>query len=273
MPNPELEHKWSVPPLHEPSILEEEGLPPDPQDDVSDTPTPVSPLLILSKSEGEVEGEAELKPGTDATVPIKSVKSLTMQFQEPEPSQQKVLVEPHTHRRHASDVHHKATSEHITQPIPHPRSASGGSKVSMISSTFEKSSVPSGPPPPTRPKPIIPPPLSPGSGGESSVFPLVAHGSGSLPSVSPLQRAVQQSQQIGQKPPVSGKKPIPPAAGKSIAKVKGGIKKKDSLKEKDRGSKPPPNPKPPTGFVASPAEIKAELQARAKRKKSDDPLK
>ena len=204
-----------------------------------------------------------------------TVKSLTKQFQEPEATGPKVLVEPHhSHRRQMSDqkpatsgdgsdtqVHPRSGSD--TQV--HPRSASGNSKVSMLSSTFESKAASAAPPPPLKPKPA---PLS-SSAMPGDVFPLMQHGT-SL-GVSPLQKAAHQSLQGG-KPAVASKKPAVAAAAKAAQKpaktsLKG--KKKDG-KEKEKGGKPAPNPKP--GFGASPAELQAELQARVKRKQSD-PLK
>ena len=237
--------------------------------------TSVSPPAVLVTNENAEEGATSPTEVTSPTVsvPAKKVRSLTMQFQEPEP-QPKVLVEPHTHRRHGSD-HFKTTSD---SKEPHPRSASGGNKVSMLSSTFESKAVSTGPPPPVRPKPTIShPPTSPAaSPAGSDVFPLVQHGSAGLPGVSPLQRAAHQGQHIAPKPAILGKKPLPPAVAKAGAKTKASsvrVKKKDSLKEKDKSSsKPAPNPKPPGGFAATPAEIQAELQARAKRRQSEDKL-
>lgn len=221
----------------------------------------------------ELKSPTEVTSPTTSTAtanfPVKSVQSLTKQFQDPEP-QQKVLVEPHSHRRMGSDV--KVPPDSKESYMPPPRSASSGNKVSMLSSTFEsKAAAPA--PPTIRPKP--PPPAHPAPtspAGQAavavgSVFPIMSH---NVPSASPLQKAVHQSQQsVGQKPLILRKKPTPavskPSKGKS-----GSIKKKDSLKEdkKDRGPKPPPNPKP--GFGASPAELKAELEARVRRKQSED---
>lgn len=236
------------------------------------------PSFSVSTENKEEEPVVEVKSPTEVTspttnFPVKSVRSLTKQFQEPEASstqqqQQRVLVEPHTHRRMGSDQ-----SKAIPDPKEAfvPRSASSGNKVSMLSSTFESKSAAQAPPP-VRPKPPLahPSPISPAGGvGEGGgVFPLMSH---STPSVSPLQIAAHQSQHTGPKPPILGKKP--PQAVARTAKVKTGsvkVKKKDSLKEdkKDKGAKPLPNPKP--GFVASPAEIQAELQARAKRRQSED---
>ncbi len=260
----------------QPVIPEEEGdeeKEPESAPGEEDSTSASPPAVLVTPENAEEDTTVEVKSPSELTspvtsVPAKKVRSLTMQFQEPEP-QPKVLVEPHTHRRHGSD-HFKVTSD-SKEPLP--RSASGGNKVSMLSSTFEsKASVPLGPPPPVRPKPTLPHPL-PTSPASSEVFPLVQHGSAGLSGVSPLQRAAHQGQH---KPAVLGKKPAPPAIAKAGAKVKSSsarVKKKDSLKEKDKASsKPAPNPKPAGGFAATPAEIQAEFQARAKRRQSEDKI-
>ena len=240
--------------------------------DVEPTP-PVAvetpPVTVETKEEPVMEIKSPVEvTSPKPNFPVKSVRSLTKQFQEPDSTQpqQRVLVEPHTHRRMGSD-HTKAIPDPKETFVP-PRSASGGTKVSMLSSTFETKPAP---PPPVRPKPplVHGTPTSPGGGdgGGGSVFPIMSH---ATPSVSPLQIAAHQSQHTGPKPPIAGKKPAQ-AVAKTV-KVKTGsvkVKKKDSLKEdkKERLAKPPPNPKP--GFVASPAEIQAELQARAKRRQNE----
>lgn len=271
----------------EPTITEEaeeemeEESPSEPLSEVVSEETPsadtetVSPTISVEKNqELETISKAEHEQVSKAAnFPVKSVRSLTMQFQEPEEPQQRVLVEPHTTHRRLSSEHYKSGPPDVKEGgPPHPRSSSGGSKVSMLSSTFENKT--SSAPPPIRPKPpvSIPSPSSPshGASSEPGMFPLVQHGS-SLPSVSPLQRAAHQSQHIGPKPAIPGKKPFPTA--KVTAKPKGSVKvkKKDSLKDsKDKGGKPPPNPKPAGGFAATPAEIQAELQARAAKRKQND---
>lgn len=236
------------------------------------------PAVMVTNEKTEKDNTVDMKSPSEPsppvmTVPATKVRSLTMQFQDPEPQQPKVLVEPHTHRRHGSD-NFKATAD-PKEPLP--RSASGGSKVSMLSSTFEsKANAPSGPPPPIRPKPTLTHsnPTSPAmtTPAGTEVFPLLQHGSAT--GVSPLQKAAHQGQHIAPKPAL-GKKPVPPAVAKVGGKAKSGsvrVKKKDSLKEKDKGSKPAPNPKPSGGFAATPAEIQAELQARAKRRQTEDKL-
>ena len=236
----------------------------------------IPPSLTVSNDEGKGESLPEIERNTEAeplraNFPVKSVRSLTKQFQEPEPSQPKVLVEPHTHRRHDSDVLHKVTPD-PSAPFP-PRSTSGGNKVSMLSSNFQNKVV-TGPPPPTRPKPPLshPPtsPVGPTSDAAAGVFPLHQHGGAGMPGASPLQRAALQSQH-GPKPTPPGKKP--PQAVKAPVKSKGAVKlkKKDSIKDKDKekekGSKPPPNPKPPAVFAATSKEIQAQLQAHAAKRK------
>jgi len=196
-----------------------------------------------------------------------TVKSLTKQFQDPDPAP-KVLVEPHhssQHKRQLSD--HKSSipgdAGELPGPVP-PRSASGSGKVSMLSSTFENKAATSAPPP-IKPKPGS---LSTAAPGE--VFPLVHN---TNLGVSPLQMAALQGQHPS-KPAVASKKPtVAAAATKASSKPsKSSVKskKKESSKEKEKG-KPAPNPKP--GFGANPVELQAELQARVKRKQSEDIMK
>jgi hypothetical protein len=250
----------------------------------SEEPVPASispPLVAVSNEPPEemVQSPTEVTtPTTKANFPVKSVQSLKMQFQDSEPppqqQQQKVLVEP-THRRMGSDQLQKmSTSDSRDTCISPPRSASGGSKISMLAENFNKkaaATAPTGHPPPIRPRP--PPtsthPAAPLSPAETPVFPLMQHpGASGGAGVSPLQRVAHESKHK----PALGKKPTqpvkPPPKGKAASK----LKKKDSLKEKDKGSKPVVSQKPP-GFAATPAEIQAQLQAaRAKRKQSDDKL-
>lgn len=239
-----------------------------------DDPGSPPPLTVTKDDEstGDVKSPTEVT-SPKANFPVKSVRSLTMQFQDPDPVQQqqqqqsRVLVEPHshTHRRHGSDNYKVTTSSSETKEV---RSPSAGSKVSMLSSTFENKVVPAGPPPPIRPKP---PPSAAHSAPASTTevgggaFPLMPHGTVGLTGVSPLQRVAHHSQHV-QKPAL-GKKPGSQAITKPPAKGKAGgkLKKKDSLK--DKSGKPAPNPKPTAGFVATPAEIQAELQARALKRK------
>lgn len=256
--------------------LKEESRDPD----VTTTTTSTTTTATATITE---EGEVPAEVVKTANFPVKSVKSLTKQFQDPSttstvlsPQHKTSLVES-THRRMGSDHNHITLDHKETLTTP-PRSASSGSKVSMISSTFENKPAPptTHPPPPTRPKPPAQTtPLSPGS-SEPVGFPLTQHGAAGA-GLSPLQLAMHQGQhqQLGQKPAIFGKKPAPPPqVGKVAGKGKGSIKvkKKDSIKKQEKPSKPPPNPKPATGFVA-PADIQKEFQARvAKRKQSEDKI-
>ena len=244
----------------QPTIEEEEEERPDttpePSDDKLETEPSTSPSAPQASTDNT---EEDLKTLTDVSTPstnfpVKSVRSLTKQFQEPEQVEQ-----PFTHRRHDSD--YKADAKDTSTCVSPPRSASGGSRVSMLSSNFAQkaAATTSGPPPPIRPRPLVHPvPTSPGGGAETGgVFPIMQH-PGSV-SVSPLQIAAHQSQHT--KPPILGKKPV--AQAKAPPKGKPSkVKKKDSLKEKDdKSSKPATTTK---GFVATPEEIQAQI-ARAKR--------
>lgn len=253
MPNPAEEASSKIGEPSQPTI-EEEVTPsttPELSDDIEPSSSPPVPLVSSDNT------EEELKPLSDGTTPptnfpVKSVRSLTKQFQ-PE-----LVEQPLTHRRHDSD--YKADPKETC--VSPPRSASGGSRVSMLSSNFAQkaAATTSGPPPPIRPKPALihPVPTSPGGGAEAGgVFPIMQH-PGSV-SVSPLQIAAHQSQHT--KPPILGKKPV--AQAKAPPKGKSSkVKKKDSLKEKDdKSSKQATTTK---GFVATPEEIQAQI-ARAKR--------
>lgn len=248
MPNPAEEASFKISEPSQPTIEEESpGTTPELSEEIEPSTSPPAPLVSTDNT------EEELKPLSDVTTPptnfpVKSVRSLTKQFQEPEQVEQ-----PLTHRRHDSD-HSKADS-----CVSPPRSASGGSRVSILSSNFAQkaAATTSGPPPPIRPRPALVHP-SPGGGAETGgVFPIMQH-PGSV-SVSPLQIAAHQSQHT--KPPILGKKPV--AQAKAPPKGKSSkVKKKDSLKEKeDKSSKPVTTTK---GFVATPEEIQAQI-ARAKR--------
>ena len=273
----------------EPVILEEDSDNPLTPEPVFENMSPVENASVSATTAltqphklnmGTDEAEAEViteigeeKVGKLSSAKSKgSVKSLTKQFQEPEVMAPKVLVEPiQSHRRQHSDHYKFPPPVDDLELMGTHRSCSSGNKVSMLSSTFETKTCPSSGPPPLKPKPS---PMS-SSVPSSDAFPLVFHGNPSVLAISPLQRAVHQSQQVGQKPAVTSKKPLAPvvkATGKSSTKAK--LKKKDSLslkeKEKEK-AKPVPTPKP--GFVASPAEIQAEFQARVKRKQSEDMTK
>lgn len=276
----------------QPSIMEEdegeaaeqEELPPhqDPLDvDKPEETEPSSPPPSLQvTNEQPEEATTLLKSPSDVTspstnFPVKSVRSLTKQFQEPEPPSQqpKVLVEPHTHRRHGSDQF-KVISEPPPGSVSPPRSASGGSRVGMLSSTFNKKvAIATAPPPPTRPKPpslVHVVPTSP----TAEVFPLRQHPTATgVPGVSPLQQAAHQSLH---KPAVLGKKPaaqaLKTAGNRKSGSIKGKKKDGGKDKEKNKSSKPVLTPKP-AAFVATPEEIQAQLQAaRAKRKHNEDKL-
>ena len=226
--------------------------------------------LAAVAKEIDPQSEAATAEDTVADLPPRgrvgsTVKSLTKQFQDPDPAP-KVLVEPHhstQHKRQLSDQKSSIPGDGGDLPGPaHPRSASGSSKVSMLSSTFENKAAATSAPPPTRPKPGAL------STAPAEVFPLVHN---TNLGVSPLQMAAMQGQHS--KPAIASKKPSVAAAAKPTTKstkstVKG--KKKESGKDKEKG-KPAPNPKP--GFGAKPMELQAELQARVKRKQSEDGLK
>ena len=201
-----------------------------------------------------------------------AVKSLTQQYEPPPPG--RVLVEPHhTHKRQQSDQLKKPQDGGEM----HPRSASSGSKVGMLSSAFEsKASSAAGPPPPIKPKPLGIPtsPITEQQQHAAMAFPLMSHGGG-YPSVSPLQRAAHMSQ--------AGKPAPPPPLGQQHKKQpsKGSIrgpKRDKSVKspEKSSGGKPslpakPPAPAKPS-YVPRPGmgglynkDLKEEMQARLKK--------
>lgn len=257
------------PPTPEP-VQEENLTSPVETSPVSTTATslPQPQELNLDKDEGEVEAIAteggEEKAREPSSAKSKgSVKSLTKQFQESEVTSPKILVEPfQSHRRQLSDHYKLPPPVDVPEPLGGaPRSASSGNKVSMLSTTFESKKAASSGPPPLKPRPAS-------SAPSSDVFPLMGHTSTGVLAVSPLQRAVHQSQHVLQKPVVSSRKPVAATVVKATGKSgKAKLKKKDSLREKEK-AKPVPTPKP--GFVASPAEIQAEFQARAKRKHGED---
>lgn len=185
-----------------------------------------------------------------------SVKTLTQQFQEPPPTQQRVLVEPHSthHRRQNSDT----TGWKSEQPELGTRSASGGSKVSMLSSTFEMRAVEgrSGPPPPLKPKPqmhspVAPDPTSPGA------FPIVSHST--IPSASPLQRAAMVGQ-MSQSPPSAAVKK-PPAPSKPRGSLK--VKRERSTKRDEKPPKPMKPPLPTQGFIPPPHSATPQARSQA----------
>ena len=233
------------------------------------SPPPQPHLLSLEREENT--GDTVPEGMSSSAKPKGSVKSLTKQFQEPDVTATKILVEPvqsSSHRRQLSDHYHKNAPGDAQEPLNVPsRSASIGNKVSFLSSAFQsKSPTSPAPPPPLKPRPTPTPLSSSAPGPTSDVFQPITYGA-AVPSISPLQRAAHQGQHLGQKPPISSRKISAGKGTKNVSK----LKKKDSVrdKERDKASKPPPTPKP--GFGASSAEIQAELQARAhKRKKSED---
>lgn len=214
--------------------------------------------------------DAKTQPGAKKPVRSGAVKSLTQQYEPPSP-QQRVLVEPHSHRRQQSDS--------LKKPVDvgdmHPRSASGGSKVGMLSSAFENKAA-AAPPPPIKPKPLNIPtsPITEQQQHAAMAFPLMSHPGGGYSGVSPLQRAAY----IGQ----SGK-PAPPPQPQTQHKKqtsKGSIrvpKRDKSLKspEKPAGkpslpAKPPAPAKP--SYVPPPGmgglhskDLKEEMAARLKK--------
>ena len=240
------------------------------------------------KMDGETKQEVKIddKPPESSDLlspkrtPVRgSVKSLSQQFQ-PEPqAQQRVLVEPHSthHRRQNSDM--TAARKADQSEPPSVRSASGGSKVSMLSSAFETKAAESrsGPPPPLKPKPHL---HSPAAADQSppSAFPLLSHSS--IPSASPLQRAAMVGQ-MSQSPPPSAavKKPPPPGKPKTSFKVK----REKSTKRDEKPPVKPMKPPPMQGFVPPPRSgnpqaktqaLHEELQAAAAaRRKASENLK
>ena len=224
-------------------------------------------------------GKEDTKPEAPKKRVGGAVKSLTQQYEAPPPG--RVLVEPHaTHKRQQSD--------HLKKPQEgggdmHPRSASSGSKVGMLSSAFESkasSAAASGPPPPIRPKPVTIP-TSPVTTEQQQhaamAFPLMSHPGQGYPGVSPLQRAAYSSQ--------AGRPAPPPPQGQQQHKKqpgKGGSirnpKRDKSVKspEKPSGGKPslpakPPAPAKPS-YIPPGAmgglynkDLKEEMAARLKK--------
>ncbi len=223
----------------------------------SSSPEPSKPPEDVSEPVKTAEApESPRKP--PVPVSVGAVKSLTQQFQD---TQQRVLVEPHYHhRRQGSDVPggvKKPPEENLN------RSASGGNKVSMLSSAFQHKPAP---PPPIRPKPHPHPhPVSPH--GEASAFPLVPHGQ--LPGASPLQKAALVSQVA---PP---RKPAPPPTMKpSAAKpAKTSFKvKRERSKKEDKRPSVPVKPTAPHPYAPVPADKTQELvkEMMARRKAQED---
>ena len=234
-----------------------------------------TPASVATSTPDKEDTKPEAKPELKKRVGG-AVKSLTQQYEAPPPG--RVLVEPHaTHKRQQSD--------HLKKPQEggdmHPRSASGGSKVGMLSSAFESkasSAAASGPPPPIRPKPVTIPtsPITEQQQQAAMAFPLMSHPSQGYPGVSPLQRAAYTSQ--------AGRPAPPPPQGQQQHKKqpsKGSIrnpKRDKSVKspEKSTGGKPslpakPPAPAKPS-YVPPPGmgglynkDLKEEMAARLKK--------
>lgn len=251
-------------------------------DTVEETPVSLEPVgeeakpheAAVQSEKDEDKQQQDVKTQPAARKPVRSgaVKSLTQQYEPPSP-QQRVLVEPHTHRRQQSD--------HLKKPTDggdmHPRSSSSGSKVGMLSSAFESKAAAA--PPPLRPKPMSIPssPITEQQQHAAMAFPLMSHPqSGSnYPGVSPLQRAAHISQ--------SGK-PAPPPQPQQLHKKqpsKGGSvrgpKRDRSFKSPDKPAGKPSLPaKPPApakpSYVPPPGkgglyskDLKEEMAARLKK--------
>ena len=221
------------------------------------------------KKEVKPPVKVEIKPPETTTetrtpkrqAPVRgSVKTLTQQFQEPPPTQQRVLVEPHSthHRRQNSDT----TGWKAEQPEPlSTRSASGGSKVSMLSSTFEMKAAEgrSGPPPPLKPKPQMhSSPVPPDPTSPSAAFPIVSHGT--IPSASPLQRAAMVGQMSQSSPSAAVKKP-PAAPNKPRGSLK--VKRERSTKRDEKPPKPVKPPLPAQGFIPPPHSATPQARSQA----------
>jgi len=221
------------------------------------------------KKEVKLPVKVEIKPPETTTetrtpkrqAPVRgSVKTLTQQFQEPPPTQQRVLVEPHSthHRRQNSDT----TGWKAEQPEPlSTRSASGGSKVSMLSSTFEMKAAEgrSGPPPPLKPKPQMhSSPVPPDPTSPSAAFPIVSHGT--IPSASPLQRAAMVGQMSQSSPSAAVKKP-PAAPNKPRGSLK--VKRERSTKRDEKPPKPVKPPLPAQGFIPPPHSATPQARSQA----------
>lgn len=204
-----------------------------------------------------------------------AVKSLTQQYEAPSPG--RVLVEPHhTHKRQQSD--------HLKKPQDsgdmHPRTASSGSKVGMLSSAFESKASSVAPPPLIKPKPMALPtsPITEQQQHAAMAFPLMSHPSQGHSGVSPLQRAAYSSQAGRPAPP-------PPQGSQQQHKKqpsKGSIrgpKRDKSVKSPEKStsgkpslpSKPPapakPSYVPPVGMGGGlfNKDLKEEMQARLKK--------
>ena len=260
------------PPHTEPAHPQSEGKPQEPIAVVA----PTAP--VAASTPGKEETKPEAKPEPKKRVGG-AVKSLTQQYEVPAPGPGRVLVEPHaTHKRQQSD--------HLKKPQEagdiHPRSASSGSKVGMLSSAFESkvsSASAPGPPPPIRPKPVTIPtsPITSEQQQQAAMaFPLMSHPGQGYPGVSPLQRAAYTSQRPAPPPPQGQQQhKKQPSKGGSIRNPK----RDKSIKspEKSAGGKPslpakPPAPAKPS-YVPPPGamgglynkDLKEEMAARLKK--------
>ena len=260
------------PPHTEPAHPQSEGKPQEPIAVVA----PTAPVAASTPGKEETKPEAKPEPKKRVSG---AVKSLTQQYEVPAPGPGRVLVEPHaTHKRQQSD--------HLKKPQEagdiHPRSASSGSKVGMLSSAFESkvsSASAPGPPPPIRPKPVTIP-TSPVTSEQQQqaamAFPLMSHPGQGYPGVSPLQRAAYTSQRPAPPPPQGQQQhKKQPSKGGSIRNPK----RDKSIKspEKSAGGKPslpakPPAPAKPS-YVPPPGamgglynkDLKEEMAARLKK--------
>ena len=235
--------------------------------------------LLETPEKDEAKPQQDGKTPSGARKPIRSgaVKSLTQQYEPPSP-QQRVLVEPHSHRRQQSDSLKRA----VDGGDMHPRSASGGSKVGMLSSAFESKAAATPQPPPIKPKPMNIPssPITEQQQHAAMAFPLISHPGSGYSGVSPLQRAAYMGQ--------SGKPaPPPPAQAQAQHKKPGskqgsmrGPKRDKSFKSPDKGTGKPSLPaKPPApakpSYVPPPGmgglhskDLKEEMAARLKKQQN-----
>jgi hypothetical protein len=260
------------PPRTEPAHPQAESKPQEPIAIVA----PTVPVAVSTPGKEDTKPEARPEPKKRAGG---AVKSLTQQYEVPVPG--RVLVEPKaTHKRQQSD--------HLKKPQEggdmHPRSASSGSKVGMISSAFESKASAPGPPPPIRPKPVAIPtsPITSEKQQAAMAFPLMSHPGQGYPGVSPLQRAAFTSQRPAPPPPQGQQQhKKQPNKGGSIRNPK----RDKSVKspEKPAGGKPslpakPPAPAKPS-YVPPPGamgglynkDLKEEMAARLKKHHPSQP--
>lgn len=238
--------------------------------------TPSVPIPTVQESVSEPSTPSiETKNQKEAEMHA-SVRSLSKQFQDP--SQQKVLVEPHSTGAHRRQRSTDFAAQKGTEADDIPRSSSTGNKVGKMASVFESKSAPPPTAPLISPKPRVRPPAPgpPATGHTSSsdhqppAFPLMSHPQpGGAAGISPLQRAAHQGQQ---KPVPADRKPAAPLKVGKEPKLRG-VRREKSVKEKGKPTnaaekgKPPTAAKPP-GFGAPPGskEFNAELAAKIARK-------